>query len=788
MTGLALLVLASLAQTQQDSVRVRATLSSDRIVAGESTILEVRVESGSAAPEAIRMPSLPPGFEPLETRDFTQIQIGVTGTRTRVTVHSVVLTGRVPGSFLIPGIGITVAGRRYRTTALPIVVTSAPTGPAPPGTTDRVRLTAHVEPRRAWIGQQVTFVAEAVFPRELRQRQTRPATYQPPNPAGFWAQDLPDAMVIGLRTIGNEVYETQTFRRAYFPLTAGRHAFPPAQLSYEYRPRLGASPEARELLSDSLIIDVQPLPVKGRPAAFAGAVGHYSLHTTIDPLHVGVGEAATLRVEVRGAGNVKALPAPVLTHADALEVFPPTESANVSANGEILGGTKAFSWVLVPRQPGHIAIPPVEFSYFDPATERYERIRTDTIRLDVSGATVVTPQPLDLRPLHGRPSGNRLGWVLTPWFAGAQAIPVLLLLLAWVMGRRAAVRAADPGKVQRRTRTLEQLRQEALAPDPGFWGRLAEAVRTIVGDTLDQPGLAAASAATVATVLAQNGVPRPTANALAELLDGLDRTRFAPGQGVPADAPALVDRVDRLLEALASTRSRRTETGTAVSALLLLTLPFAAHQIDFFQRGVIDYTEGHYAEAGRSFASWLRIFPDDADAWYDAGSAYFQAGQPGSAVRAWIRAIQLEPGNRDARHNLHTVSPDAGAFVPPLVALALPEAAIVAATIWWVTCLLMARRLWLRRPLWPLALPTGVLLLIVAAAALAGRSRYELAVANEPEISIHADPALRADEILRIRAGTPVAVIERREGWTRVRTASGTQGWLESGSVIEVGD
>lgn len=776
LTHLLALALAA-APAPQDSVRVSATLSDDSMAAGDVVQLEVTVETNGPRPEPIRIDALPAGLD-IVGQGSGEVVTGFGPRRTLISTQNWTIQGLVPGTYTLPAVHIVINGRNYTTRSLSLVVLDAPIRPRRETSVDRVRLRGRLEPERVYVGQQVTFIAEAEFPRSLRQRQTRPATYQAPDPSGFWAQDLPDPIVIGLRTIGGELYDTQSFRRAYFPLLPGEQRFPPARLAFEYRVSLGLPPDSRELLSDTLPITVLPVPEEGRPPSFNGAVGRYSMRATLGSGQLRVGEATTLVVEVTGRGNVKALPAPTLTHPDGVEVFPPTESSEVETNSMNLGGTKRFEWVIVPGEPGRISLPPVEYTAFDPIEERFDVMRSDSIIMDVTGQRVEGVPGIDLRPIRGRPSDGTPAWVLSPAFALAQLVPLLFLFAAWRLVR-------DPGNsaqrklADERAKRFAALRSQAVAADREFWGRLAEAIRHSAADTLGVHTLRTASVETLTGTLLSAGVPRAATNALADVLRSLDRIRYAPGEIAPVDAPALVDRAERILDDVAAAL-RRSPRGAAATAgiVLLLVLPHPAAAQSPFDQAVSAYRAADYEAAAAAFLDHVASHPEDADGWYDAGNALFRSGDTGRAVAAWIRATRLSPRHRDARANLQMVSPAALDYAPPIVSLTPRETALAFAGIWWIAVLLTAVRVRTRQPAGRVLLVSLAVAVVIAIGGLAGLDRPAIAI-SLGEATVRIDPALKGEALERVPAGWPMEVVEERAGWIRVRTALGIEGWVD---------
>src|SRR5690606_12056315 len=333
-----LLALATVLQAQ-DPVRVTATLTPESVPVGEAAVLEVVVETDGPTPDAITVPPLPPELSIVSSSDYTQLQLSLTGGRRRMVRRQITLVARAPGQYVIPPVAVRVRGQQYRARIGTLVVT----GRASPrarsrGPNDEVILRAWLAPDTAYVGQQVTLYGEAMFSSDVRLQLRRAPDYIPPGPSGFWVHDLTNSPAVRPRLIGDEMYEVQSFGRAYFPLAPGEYVLEPVRLLYEVRRGFLFAPEGHELTTDSLRLVVLPLPEEGRPASFTGAVGRYSIRARIEPAEVPAGEAAALVVDVAGEGNIKGLPPPTLPELEGVRVFPPTEETEVQQDDARLRG------------------------------------------------------------------------------------------------------------------------------------------------------------------------------------------------------------------------------------------------------------------------------------------------------------------------------------------------------------------------------------------------------------------------------------------------------------------
>ncbi len=110
---------------------------------------------------------------------------------------------------------------------------------------------------------------------------------------------------------------------------------------------------------------VRPLPEQDRPAAFAGAVGRYTVSVQATPAHVAVGDLVSLKFTLGGDGALTYLTCPTLaTHAD-FKVYPPRELAGSPP------GVREFEQIVIPLSTNATLTPSAVLAYFDPIDGQY---------------------------------------------------------------------------------------------------------------------------------------------------------------------------------------------------------------------------------------------------------------------------------------------------------------------------------------------------------------------------------------------------------------------------------
>jgi hypothetical protein len=791
-------VLFALVLQAQDPVRVRVQLTAPEVGVGETTVLRVDVVTPGSRAQIEPLPGLPPGIELAGTRDFDQRQFAVPGGGRRYVTREHVLRADAPGRFRIPAVEVVVDGRRYATETLLLTVTgSAAPDPGRRGVArDGVVLRAWLDADTVYVGQQVTLHVEAVFSQEARLRLRRAPEYEPPAPAGFWVHDIADGRAPVTRGTRGDVYETQTFRRAFFPISPGRYEIPPARLFYEMRRGILQAPETFTIATDPLPVVVLPVPQEGRPDTFSGAVGRFTVSGTLEPPELAAGDAAVLTIEVHGTGNIKAVPPPPLPELPGVEVFPPTEAAEVEVVDRVVGGQKRFSWVLIPRESGRIPVPEIPYVAFDPHTGEFRSafLQLPDLQVERGSVALDAGSPAALRYLKTRTGAGRgLEWVRSPWFATAQLLPLVLLGGAFLRRQeRRRGGAPSPRELRRRRRAgIRELSARAAADDPELLAR-AEAFATgWIADRLDISPRAVARPES----LIGAGASAETARHLLGVLERIAAARFAPVRPDTVTRHDLVEALARTLERLDREAPRRRRRPTAPLAALLalaltpaLTVGQGTTGLPPFRTGIQHFDAGRYQQAVAAFEIHVGDRPDDAAGWYNLGTAHFRAGDAGRATWAWLQAVRLHPRDPDARHNLRIsgVPPELVRRVTPALPLRTEEFLLLAAAFWFAAAWAGAR--------WLLAggRATGGAATVAALLALglalgswqASRATPTLVVVEATVL--RAGPNLQAEDLARLDAGTGLVPVDRRPPWLRARTLSGLEGWLEDRAAAPV--
>jgi tetratricopeptide (TPR) repeat protein len=742
-----------------------------------------------------------------------------------------VTTRRVLGAALLLSLAPLVGGRAQ----------GGDSPPRRPVIQERVRLAPDepvgfrvlITPDTVFVGQQATYEIGVFISESAQQRMRRNPEVVPGELRGVLAYDLGGPQSLPAITQNGQRSFPHVLQRALFPLAPGRLEIPASTLSYSL-PR-SASFFSREetavLRAADLPLVVKPLPTAGQPADFSGAVGRLAVTAQLDATEARVGEPAVLTVRVSGRGNVKLWPRPRVAMREATLVEA-GERVRADTSGQFVHGVKEFDWLLTPERAGPLRLPVVTYSYFDPYSADYRVATSDSLRLVVATGEVI-PGSVGTLEEPGLDLRRRdRGSVPRPWSEQP---------LVWALAALAPLPAFWRGARRRRTRqrlalaaapTVATAHVPPDEPPATRARREAAAARRRLLDAL------AAQLATTAPTLVERaaierrlrrrGVTRETTADVLHCLDTLDAIAWAPDAptpevqavaGLDATIEALLARVadEAIPGAAAPPRSRDTVRGTAMLVLLgagaLLEpalvptreralLHAGAAQLSAFEDALAAFDAQRFSEAADRFVAIARDRPRHADAWANAGTAAWAAGDTVLAVRGWQQALRLEPDARDVRAHLAQLPSASWSGVAAVAEGPVEAGTALALLAWGLLWLLAAGIRWRGRPDLParerrLAIAG---LLVVAGAALGWQWRADRARAGETLYIVQAGEPMRVapGRDANVFGGTTRGdVVEWREdrldgaggeAWAHVRHADGRDGWLPARALVPLHD
>ncbi|HET9453347.1 MAG TPA: BatD family protein [Gemmatimonadaceae bacterium] len=717
------------------------------------------------------------------------------GRSSLVAEYRYILTTDRSGRYVIPAFEAHTSTGRVASAPLEVTVGPRRTRPAPAVVT-RARIDTSGELRvlsgapaaaeTVFVGQQATYEVAVFLNPTMRERLRRNPTFYPPEMQAVLAYDLPATPSNTSYRIGSQCFDALVYRRALFPLVAGRLTIPPAQLVYSTglsSTTLFSREESHELQTDSVTIVALEPPAASRPPHFTGAVGDLRVAAAMDSV-ARVGDPMLLTVSVSGKGNVRLFPRPDVGVPWA-SIVEADERVRVDSASARIGGVKEFDWVLTPRIAGEFDLPPLRYGYYDPATRRYGSASTEPRRIRIGGGALAAADtgtsdgPLGIRTRYTGaswppPHTHPVFWALM----AIAPIPALVARVRNRSARKTRANVVDPMRML----SMGRGSREPVALRRQYVRALAVRIGCSPAD-FTHPGA-------LDRALRRAGVRDDTAARAEALLRDLDAAAYSPERPVPANAAREAGAIARAVDEEALSRAELPfwlpvmviGAALALASAAMAENPAGAH----FARGVSEYVRQEYVAAAKSFGSAAALEPRAADAWANFGTASYSAGDTASAAYGWRQALAIDPAAPDVRQRmllLRDEGPSAPGWVPSVPA----HAAVWLFAALWIGAWTLA---WIaRRPgSWAAGWPArvGTAAVVVGLAAMELESRIEgsrLGVVRRAT-SLSSDPALGMDRGPSLGTGEIVRVLGRRGGWTRVEATADREGWIASSELI----
>ncbi len=140
------------------------------------------------------------------------------------------------------------------------------------------------------------------------------------------------------------------------------------------------------LKSDSLKVNVLDLPEKNKPESFDGAVGTFKMETSLLSNTIAANDFATLRVVIKGKGNLPMITAPTVHWPVGVDSFDAKLSEEIDKRNAPISGSKTFDIPFAVSKTGPFTIPRINFTYFDEQSKTYHTLSSDSLQLNVTAA------------------------------------------------------------------------------------------------------------------------------------------------------------------------------------------------------------------------------------------------------------------------------------------------------------------------------------------------------------------------------------------------------------------
>ncbi len=480
------------------------------------------------------------------------------------------LMPRESGTFTIGSASVKVGGKTYTTRPMLVEVIAEKQGAGvkTPNTSsegsigrDDILLRLKVSDTELYKGESLR--ASLVLYTRVTVENIESLTMPPFD--GFWSQELSFDNAPSREEYNGRVYETYKITELLLsPQESGKIVIPEAVMDVvaqvvvqdrrNYDPIFGGRQVyrvSRELKSAPVTINVKEFPA-GAPQSFNGAVGNFSLRSTMPAAEIDANSADQIELTISGTGNLKFITAPRITLPESFEVYDTkvVDNCKITATGTT--GSLTYTYPFVARSAGAFTIPRIEFSFFNPDTQAYETLATEPFTLVVKDdGSIAASAPAtssynyggpmrqldrDIRFIHtGKlPKRAAAAFVLTPlyWLAIVAMVALFILIFAVLRKRirersntvARRMRHADKMAVQR-LRMAERYMNEANRH--AFYEEMLRAMWGYISDKFNIP-VASLTKEKIREELYRRNVAEATAEQFCEVISRSEEAQYAP--------------------------------------------------------------------------------------------------------------------------------------------------------------------------------------------------------------------------------------------------------------------
>ena len=358
-----------------------------------------------------------PSVDISEIEDFFSIISGpnigseyrfVNGNRTSSRSISWTLIAKNHGKLVIPSLNVIIGKKTLVTNSHEILVSKQNTEQS----IKDLFLEVKVSKDKAYVGEQVkltytfyTRIASKVLSTEF------------PEYNDFWVEKLFDPVGIkftpeswdDIEIDGYNYKSLKIYEVALFPLQEGVYTLESMIMKIETKNKdssfnrlfwddpffdtFSQRTRAKLLVSDPVIIEVSPL--SNIPQNFTGAVGEFTLNSSLSNSNIDEGSPTVFKVVLNGEGNLSNIGRPKIIFPDDIDVFEGETKAEKNISDDF-SGSIIWEYNLIPRKNGIFMIDAIEIPYFNSVTKSWSIASSKDIKLNVNKSTIFDSSDKDI--------------------------------------------------------------------------------------------------------------------------------------------------------------------------------------------------------------------------------------------------------------------------------------------------------------------------------------------------------------------------------------------------------
>ncbi len=299
------------------------------------------------------------------------------------------------------------------------------------------------------------------------------------------------------------------------------------------------------LKSKPVYITVKEAPLEGRPTAFNGAVGTFTLESKINAAEITTDDIAELTLTIRGNGNIKLVEIPKLNLPNTVEVFDPIEMDTITnRRNNRITGYKTIKYRFNPQATGVLKIPSMTLAYYNADAERYEIKETPEYTLTVTPGKTKKGKhilPMDIHDIAAENTQLCVDKTISlpeqAWYWGAYLLPTLSFIVLLGYRRKEEQERKDTIRYKNKRANKVALQRLAKAEkhresneQTKFYEETSKAVWLYLSDKLNIP-LSTLSKEMAGTLLRKRDVSQDLIDEVFLITDECELALYAPDAG-----------------------------------------------------------------------------------------------------------------------------------------------------------------------------------------------------------------------------------------------------------------
>lgn len=515
-------------------------------------------------------------FKPPSFADFKVVggpsssvsQSWINGKASYSQTYIYILEPKNEGEFIIEPATIEYNDEIVKSNAIKLMVSAAIEIPKDPNNPDyiaqqNIHLVAEVSNLNPYVGEGIYVVYKLFVSQNISVNDWRVS--ESPQYNGFWNQDIEvtDSNVQTGKYNGEDYRYLVLKRAVLIPQRAGELIVEPMKMDFSVGIPTGRGDFFGNMITrninyatESAIrrVRVKALPEEGKPEDFSGAVGEFEFSVLADKNILKANDAAQIKVEVKGSGNLKLFEIPKIVTPAELEAYTPEHKEEVTTSLSGLRGSISDSYTVVPQFKGKYKIPETTFSYFNPKEEKYYTILAEAVFVEVTEGKEMASASNDTAGTFKKnvvSNGNNFRFIaletkLEPSvkkdflhsteFYLLLLLPFLVIPMGVLIGKKRARRSGDifGNKIRMANKLARKYLSEAkkqLGKKEAFYIALEKALHNFLKAKL-QIETSEISKEKIAELLQEKGVDENTIKEFITVLNDCDFARYTPTTNV----------------------------------------------------------------------------------------------------------------------------------------------------------------------------------------------------------------------------------------------------------------